>query len=259
MRRGSFSTSPTFSPGAPPAASPSCTVTCKWATSPTSAAGIPTTSAPSASAVADEGFARIGTEVVDPGTPLLRADRGRRRRARPQARHPVAGLDRRRCRRRRHRRRARRPDRLDGLCFRHLLLQMMMTTAAWSGVWGPLRQVPGAWPNQGGESAAGAAIDHLVTLHPAAARPARTCPGGKRGRVAGPGRHRRCRRPLRRRVAGGDPRRAGVPRQPVALRRSGRAGARRPGSEWGPTRPASSRCMSTASRHRLWPPPVGRG
>jgi D-ribulokinase len=39
------------------------------------------------------------------------------------------------------------------------------------GVWGPYysAMVPGAWLNEGGQSAAGAAIDHLVRLHPAAA------------------------------------------------------------------------------------------
>jgi D-ribulokinase len=37
------------------------------------------------------------------------------------------------------------------------------------GVWGPYysAMVPGKWLNEGGQSAAGAAIDHLVTLHPA--------------------------------------------------------------------------------------------
>ncbi len=37
------------------------------------------------------------------------------------------------------------------------------------GVWGPYHSamVPGLWLNEGGQSAAGAAIDHLVTMHPA--------------------------------------------------------------------------------------------
>ena len=37
------------------------------------------------------------------------------------------------------------------------------------GVWGPYYSgmVPGFWLNEGGQSAAGAAIDHLVRSHPA--------------------------------------------------------------------------------------------
>ncbi|HEV7414843.1 MAG TPA: FGGY-family carbohydrate kinase [Tianweitania sediminis] len=40
------------------------------------------------------------------------------------------------------------------------------------GVWGPYHSVmmPGLWLNEGGQSAAGAAIDHLVRHHPAAAQ-----------------------------------------------------------------------------------------
>lgn len=39
------------------------------------------------------------------------------------------------------------------------------------GVWGPYfsAMVPGMWLNEGGQSAAGAAIDQLVQLHPATA------------------------------------------------------------------------------------------
>lgn len=39
-----------------------------------------------------------------------------------------------------------------------------------NGVWGPYfsAMIPGLWLNEGGQSAAGAAIDHLVEMHPAA-------------------------------------------------------------------------------------------
>lgn len=42
------------------------------------------------------------------------------------------------------------------------------------GIWGPYysAMIPGMWLNEGGQSAAGAAIDHLVTLHPAHTRAA---------------------------------------------------------------------------------------
>lgn len=44
------------------------------------------------------------------------------------------------------------------------------------GVWGPYfsAMVPGLWLNEGGQSAAGAAIDHLVRMHPAYGEAARS-------------------------------------------------------------------------------------
>jgi len=44
-----------------------------------------------------------------------------------------------------------------------------------SGIWGPYRSamVPHLWLNEGGQSAAGAAIDHLVLMHPASPEEAR--------------------------------------------------------------------------------------
>ncbi len=43
------------------------------------------------------------------------------------------------------------------------------------GVWGPYfsAMIPGLWLNEGGQSAAGAAIDHLVAMHPASSEAAR--------------------------------------------------------------------------------------
>ena len=47
------------------------------------------------------------------------------------------------------------------------------------GVWGPYRSgmVPGFWLNEGGQSAAGAAIDHLIRSHPAHAKAAAAAQG----------------------------------------------------------------------------------
>jgi FGGY-family pentulose kinase len=44
------------------------------------------------------------------------------------------------------------------------------------GVWGPYfsAMIPGLWLTEGGQSAAGAAIDHLVTMHPASAQASST-------------------------------------------------------------------------------------
>ena len=54
------------------------------------------------------------------------------------------------------------------------------------GVWGPYfsAMVPGLWLNEAGQSAAGAAIDHLVTLHPAAVRAAELAKDSKFGLTA---------------------------------------------------------------------------
>jgi len=48
------------------------------------------------------------------------------------------------------------------------------------GVWGPYYSgmVPGSWLNEGGQSAAGAAIDHLIKSHPAYNEAAATAHGG---------------------------------------------------------------------------------
>ncbi|APX25816.1 MAG: ribulokinase [Rhodobacteraceae bacterium] len=53
------------------------------------------------------------------------------------------------------------------------------------GVWGPYysAMVPGMWLNEGGQSAAGAAIAHLVTLHPATAEAERLASAEGKGLV----------------------------------------------------------------------------
>ncbi len=127
-------------------------------------------------ALADERFRRIGTEVVAPGTPLgsgLTAEAAAELGLAPGT--PVAA----------------------GLIDAHagglgtvgarggagtLLSRMayVFGTSACTltstlkptfvkGVWGPYHSamVPGLWLNEGGQSAAGAAIDHLVRHHPA--------------------------------------------------------------------------------------------
>ncbi|NPU13851.1 FGGY-family carbohydrate kinase [Bradyrhizobium sp. 83012] len=128
-----------------------------------------------------EDYARIGTEIVAPGTPL---GRGLSRAAAAElglvAGTPVGaalidahagGIG------------AIGGRAADGgdvdVCNRLAYIMgtsacIMATTRAPSfvpGVWGPYYQgmVPGFWLNEGGQSAAGAAIDHLLRSHPASA------------------------------------------------------------------------------------------
>jgi len=125
--------------------------------------------------LADEGFARIGARVVDPGTPLgggLTDDAAATLGLRPGT--PVgAGM-------------------IDahaggigtvgvggnplthmGYVFGTSSCTMTSTAAPVfvPGVWGPYfsAMVPGLWVNEGGQSAAGAAIEQLVLSHPASA------------------------------------------------------------------------------------------
>ena len=168
-----------------------CTVTCKWTYLAHEkswdddyfrAVGL--------GSLADENYARIGTEIVPGGTPL---GAGLTRKAaddlglKPGT--PVAA----------------------GLIDAHaggvgtvgarggpgsVLTRMayvfgtsactMTTTerpAFVEGVWGPYfsAMVPGLWLNEGGQSAAGAAIDHLVQLHPAASDAAKRAATEKMG------------------------------------------------------------------------------
>jgi D-ribulokinase len=160
-----------------------CTVTCKWTymgherswdESYFRKIGL--------DALADEGFARIGVDVVDPGTPLgnglteaAAADLGL-----APGTAVAAGLI----------------DAhaggvgtvgaeggggpQDNLAYVFGTSSCTMTTTSEPvfvpGVWGPYysAMVPGAWLNEGGQSAAGAAIDQLLLFHPAAAAAAET-------------------------------------------------------------------------------------
>ncbi|MEO1911998.1 MAG: FGGY-family carbohydrate kinase [Paracoccus sp. (in: a-proteobacteria)] len=153
-----------------------CTVTCKWTylahegrwdADYFHAIGL--------GVVADEGFTRIGTQVVEPGTALGAG-------LTPDAAHAMglpagiavaAGLidahaggigtvgagD---------------PYASLGYVFGTSSCTMTTTRepAFVPGVWGPYfsAMVPGAWLNEGGQSVAGAAIDHLVAMHPAHAQ-----------------------------------------------------------------------------------------
>ncbi|GGF74094.1 D-ribulokinase [Paracoccus acridae] len=153
----------------------SCTVTCKWTYLAHEDRWDPSYfRAIGLDDLADDGFARIGQQVVAPGTPLgqgltadAAADLGLR------AGIPVAaGLI----------------DAHAGgigtvgmvgtaesnLAYVFGTSSCTMTTTRdpvfVSGVWGPYYQamVPGMWLNEGGQSAAGAAIEQLLAFHPAA-------------------------------------------------------------------------------------------
>jgi D-ribulokinase len=153
-----------------------CTVTCKWTylaherswdESYFRTVGL--------GVLADEGFARIGRDVVDPGTALgggLTAEAAAALGLRPGT--PVAaglidahaggigtvgaGGDPEAC-----------------LAYVFGTSSCTMTTTRRPvfvpGVWGPYfsAMVPDAWLNEGGQSVAGAAIEQLVSMHPAAA------------------------------------------------------------------------------------------
>lgn len=154
----------------------SCTVTCKWTFLAHEnrwdegyfrAIGL--------GGLADEGFARIGTRVVAPGSALggltaaAAADLGLHRDVIVAAalidahagglgtlgvRHPGGASD---------------PTRSLAYIFGTSACSMASTRAAVPvpGVWGPYfdAMLPGLWLNEGGQSAAGAALDQLVHLH----------------------------------------------------------------------------------------------
>ncbi len=156
-----------------------CTVTCKWTYLAHEArwdAGY--FRAIGLGVLADEGFARIGTEIVEPGTALghgltakAAADLG----LAPGTAVGAALID----------AHAGGIGTLGGKIessdgdVRNRLAYIFGTSACSmastsdpvfvKGVWGPYfsAMVPGLWLNEGGQSAAGAALDHLVQMHPA--------------------------------------------------------------------------------------------
>jgi FGGY-family pentulose kinase len=153
-----------------------CTVTCKWTYLAHEKRWDPSYFQEiGLNVLAQEDFTRIGTEIVAPGTPLgqgLSADAalamglysGTAVAAGMIDAHaggigtvgisegPAANL---------------------GYVFGTSSCTMTSTTEPVfvPGVWGPYfsAMVPGLWLNEGGQSAAGSAIDHLLAFHPAAA------------------------------------------------------------------------------------------
>ena len=155
----------------------SCTVTCKWTYLAHETRWDPAYFRQiGIEELADENFVRIGQEVVDPGTALgtgLTAAAAGELGLVPGT--PVAaglidahaggvgtvgaqGLG--------------DPTRCMAYVFGTSSCTMTTTQnpAFVPGVWGPYysAMIPGAWLNEGGQSAAGAAIDHLISFHPAA-------------------------------------------------------------------------------------------
>jgi len=152
-----------------------CTVTCKWTYLAHEKRWDPSYfHAIGLGILADEEFARIGQRVVEPGTPL---GNGLTERAAADlglvAGTPVAagmidahaggigtvGVD-------------GPPENNLGYVFGTSSCTMTSThrPVFVPGVWGPYfsAMVPGMWLNEGGQSAAGAAIDQLLFFHPAA-------------------------------------------------------------------------------------------
>lgn len=152
-----------------------CTVTCKWTYLAHEQRWDPSYfRAIGLAVLADEGFARIGTRIVEPGTPLgqgltaeaaelLGLDPGTAVAAGMIDAHAggigTVGI-------------GGRPE--ANLAYVFGTSSCTMTSTAdpvfVPGVWGPYysAMVPGMWLNEGGQSAAGAAIDQLLAFHPAA-------------------------------------------------------------------------------------------
>lgn len=127
--------------------------------------------------LAEQGFARIGREVVWPGTPLaggLCAEAAQALQLRPGIAVAAGLID-------AHAggvgtvaARGGAEDAAACMAYVFGTSSCTMTSNTEAvlvpGVWGPYynAMAPGMWLNEGGQSAAGAAIDHLLTLHPAA-------------------------------------------------------------------------------------------
>lgn len=152
-----------------------CTVTCKWTYLAHEArwdesyfhkVGL--------GELADEGFARIGTQMVEPGTRLgagLNEEAASAMGLRPRTAVAAGMID------------AHAGgigtvgiggNPVDDLAYVFGTSSCTMTSTTEPvfvpGVWGPYyaAMVPGLWLNEGGQSAAGAAIDQLLSFHPAA-------------------------------------------------------------------------------------------
>ncbi len=126
--------------------------------------------------LAEEGFARIGQEVVWPGTALnggLSPEAAQQLQLRPGIAVAAGLID-------AHAggvgtvaARGGAEDAAACMAYVFGTSSCTMTSNAEAvfvpGVWGPYynAMAPGMWLNEGGQSAAGAAIDHLLTLHPA--------------------------------------------------------------------------------------------
>lgn len=151
-----------------------CTVTCKWTYLAHEGRWDPEYFRKVGLGVlADEGFARIGTQVVAPGTALaqgLGAEAAQALGLLPGTAVGAGMID------------AHAggigtvgvegaPTRTMAYVFGTSSCTMTSTAAPVfvPGVWGPYysAMVPGLWLNEGGQSAAGAAIDQLLSLHPA--------------------------------------------------------------------------------------------
>lgn len=167
----------------------SCTVTCKW----TYVAGRGGWNDSyfrqiGLGALADEGYFRIGTEIVEPGKPLaegLTEEAGEALGLRPGTAVGAGLID-------AHAggvgtvgAKGLGPV-TENMAYVFGTSSCTMTTTSEAvfvpGVWGPYHSamLPGMWLNEGGQSAAGAAIDRLIGMHPASAEAAQLA--GKDGK-----------------------------------------------------------------------------